>query len=88
MEINYTREKITSALFCLATEDKPLRERVADAHALLLRTSCHDGFEQDFARIADCLKSVKQGDYSEVSDRELAAVALTILEMNNRVCAT
>lgn len=86
MDKHYTAGKITMALAELATGHGDLQERVAEAHRLLLRCSCRDGFEQEFESIQQALQTVVHGDYSRVSDEELSLVANTIVEMNNRVC--
>jgi hypothetical protein len=85
MNKQYTADKISDAMWSLAVEDKPLHERVAEAHRSLARTSCHDGFERDFELIANCLATADHNDYSGVARQDLIAVALTVMEMFRRL---
>jgi hypothetical protein len=82
---HYMEANISNAMYCLAAEDKLLRERVVDAHGYLLRTSCHDGFEAEFEVIGNHLGRAKHGDYSQITETQLVAVVDVVMSMFGRL---
>jgi hypothetical protein len=89
-DTSYLNEKIAEAMLFLVVGDKPLRDRITDAHLPLMKaTRCHEDFEEDvkgdFRVIEECLASVRHGDYSRVTQEQLVTVATTVIEMYRRL---
>lgn len=85
MDINYTKGKISMALFALALEDGDLRRRVPRACAELMVAGYRNGFEQEFGRIGARMRNVSKGDWTRVPETELREIAVIIWRLNERI---
>jgi hypothetical protein len=81
---HYTTELISKAAETLATEWGPLPERVQKAHDFLVICKDLSGFEEDFKVVRECLRTVRAGDYSGVTDEEFRTVASVVRNMDIR----
>jgi len=90
VDTSYSEAKIAEAMWLLTVGNKPLRERVKDACLPLMKAThgledFEEDVQKDFGVILKCLATVREGDYSRVTDEQLVTVATTVMEMYRRL---
>ena len=77
MDIQYTRGRISEALFHLVTAAEPMPQRAWDGYMIATQGAARDGFEAEYRALDPIFGNIRHDDWSEMPPARNARAAPT-----------